>query len=666
MQGSWITDDEFAYLKPRNVFHRQLQTVDLPCDEHRNCHILFRKKFEVSRIPRTAIIHITADDYYKLHINGKFVSQGPAPAYHFAYGYNVIDVTEHLQAGENVIAVHTLYQGLINRVWVSGDQRHGMICELEADGETLVKSDETFLTHRHTGYRELSVVGIETQFMEEYDSRATEVGFERTDFDDSTWSHAVVRKHTDYTLVEQKTKSLVFETVEPHFAEQRENVYYVDFGGCYAGYLNVKAQGNCGDSIIVRCGQELNQDGTVRYEMRCQCKYEETWILSGGEDTLEWFDYKSFRYVELVLPDNCEVTDVALMARHYPFELKSKMHSRYETNEKLKRIWELCVRTQEYGVQEVIQDCMDREKGFYVGDGCYTALTHMILSGDDSIVRKLIDDAFQTTFITPTMVTCLDCAFMQEIAEYPLYLVFLVLWHYRVTGHISYLEGNYAKVCKLLDAYRDEYEKEGLLQNMDKWCVVEWPQNFRDGYDVDLRERVICKEPHVALNAIYIEAVKCANAMAECLGEKCYRDETVLLEAFWKAFRHEEKNLFKDSNISEHISYIGNVYTYAYQVYRDEEDRKAIEDMIATRGITDVSFFGAFPLMCGLVRHKRYDLIEQFLNDDNAWIRMLREDGTTTFEGWGKDSKWNTSLFHMTFSYASLFLAEVDLNKLLA
>ena len=37
---------------------------------------------------------------------------------------------------------------------------------------------------------------------------------------------------------------------------------------------------------------------------------------------------------------------------------------------------------------------------------------------------------------------------------------------------------------------------------------------------------------------------------------------------------------------------------------------------------------------------------------------MLREGATTTFEGWGKDAKWNTSLFHLTLSYAVLFLME--------
>jgi hypothetical protein len=108
--GKWITDDEFFSLEPRNVFHRQLEKLDLPCDDHRNRHILFRKTFSLEKIPEIAQIFITCDDYYKLYINGRFVGQGPAPSYHFQYNYNTIDVAEYLRTGENLIAVHTLYQ----------------------------------------------------------------------------------------------------------------------------------------------------------------------------------------------------------------------------------------------------------------------------------------------------------------------------------------------------------------------------------------------------------------------------------------------------------------------------------------------------------------------------------------------------------------------------
>ena len=67
--GKWITDAEFYDIAPRNVFHKGFKKADLPCDEHRNRHILFRKKFTLGKKPKESKIYITADDYYKLYIN---------------------------------------------------------------------------------------------------------------------------------------------------------------------------------------------------------------------------------------------------------------------------------------------------------------------------------------------------------------------------------------------------------------------------------------------------------------------------------------------------------------------------------------------------------------------------------------------------------------------
>lgn len=663
-KGKWVTNSEFANLKPRNVFHKQLDKVDLPCDEHRNRHILFRKKFCCDNLCDNALIYISADDYYKLYINGQFVTQGPAPSYHLNYNYNVIDVSKYLQKGENLIAVHTLYQGLINRVWQSGDNRHGLILDLVIDGETVIASDESFKTSPHTAYTEMGTCGYDTQFLERYDSNAAEVGFEQIGFDDSCWEKAKINKYADHTLTKQKSGMLEFEKIEPTFVTQKENSILYDFGSNYVGYLCVRAKGKTGDIVTVRCAQELNDDGTLRYNLRANCTYEEEWVLSDGESYLDWFDYKSFRYAELAMPVNIEILDVYFSARHYPFELRTQLRSEYAANEDLKKIWNLCVHTQKYGVQEVIQDCMEREKGFYLGDGCYTALTNMILTGDDSMVRKLIDDAFSTEFITDTLVTCMCCSFMQEIAEYPLILVYLVLWHYNYTGDKEYLMQNFAKVTRLLDAYRRDYEKDGLLRDLDKWCVVEWPKNFQHEYDVDIREGQICKEAHVSINAYYIAAIRTANAIANVLSFPQYRDETPLISAFYTAFYDKDNHIFKDGENTEHISLVGNSFVYGLGLCSDKEFQQNFLSMINKHGISSLSFFCTFPVFMGFVRNRRYDLIKQCLLDDNAWKRILQEDGTTTFEGWGKDTKWNTSLFHLTMSYAATFMSDVDLNAL--
>lgn len=662
--GKWITDEEFAALPPRNVFHRQLEKVDLPCEEHRNRHILFRKKFHLDSLGQKALIYISADDYYKLYINGRFVAQGPAPSYHFQYNYNTIDISDYLQEGENLIAVHTLYQGLINRVWQSGDFRHGLILDLEMDGKIILSSDETFKTAPHSGYTEMGTCGYQTQFLERYDSGSSEVGFERIDFDDENWENAKFHQYSDHILAEQKSKMLTFENILPAKIEKKENRILCDFGACFVGYLSATARGKKGDTVIVRCGQELNEDGSLRYDLRANCRYEEEWILADGESRLDWFDYKSFRYAEFLLPEGVALEKISLSARHYPFELKSALKPEFSESEDLRKIWDLCIHTFEYGVQEVIQDCMEREKGFYLGDGCYTALTTMILTHDDSMVRKLIDDAFATDFISDTLVTCMDCSFMQEIAEFPLILVYLVLWHYNFTKDEEYLKENFPKVKKLLEAFRRDYEKDYILRAFDRWSVVEWPKNFRHGYDVEIKEGQVCYEAHVSLNAYYLSAIRTANRIASLLGEPPYRDEEPLLSAFHQTFFNEKEKLFRDGEHTDHISLVGNSFVYGFGLYTDESFKERFTALLCKHGIHSLSLFCTFPVLMGLAKNDRADLIKECLLNEGAWKRILREGGTTTFEGWGKDTKWNTSLFHLTMAYAATFMADIDLNKL--
>ena len=661
--GQWISDEEFYALEPRNVFHRQLEKVTLDTNEHRDKHVLFRRTFALEQKPASAALFLTADDYYKVYINGTFVTMGPTPGYPQHTYYHTVDVTPYLKAGKNVLAVHTLYQGLINRVWVSGDRRHGLLLDLIADGETILASDETFLTRQHSGYRELGTVGYTTQFLEHYDSTAPETNFFEESFDDSGWAHAKRVLHNDHVLFPASTSPVVTETVLPRTIEKRGSVLFIDFGATYVGYLNVTAEG--AGEVTVQCGQELNPDGTVRWQMRCNCAYSETWLLSGKESKLDWFDYKSFRYAQLILPEGVRVTDVSLTARHYPFALRAERKP--ETYEKdLSRVWALCVNSQRYGVQEVIQDCMDREKGFYVGDGCYTALTHMVLSGDDAIVRKLIDDARVATFITPGLVTCLDCSFMQEIAEYPLMLISLMLWHYLLKGDNAYLKENFAFAKSLLENYRENYEQDGLLNNLDKWCVVEWPENFQDGYDADVREGKVCTDIHIAINAYYLEAIHVVNRMAALTGEPMYRDDAPLYKAFLNAFYDEKRHIFVDRPGSDHASLIGNVFAYGFGLYPNAQTAENIEKMIGERGIHEVSMFGLLPLLAGLTKRNKQEMVLACLRDPGAWLRNLREGATTTYEGWGRDTKWNTSLFHLTISCGAIFLTEGTAEKLFA
>lgn len=125
-----------------------------------------------------------------------------------------------------------------------------------------------------------------------------------------------------------------------------------------------------------------------------------------------------------------------------------------------------------------------------------------------------------------------------------------------------------------------------------------------------------------------------------------------------------EKRMFRDSEGSGHISLVGNSFAYGFDLCPNEECKRNIVKLIDKHGMDSLSFFCTFPILMRFAKDGESHRMKAALSNDGAWLRMLKEDETTTFEGWGKDTKWNTSLFHLTMSYAAVFLADVDLKQL--
>ena len=322
--GKWISNSLFSNRKPLNVFHGQPERKEVPREKNINSHILFRKTFEIEGFD-TAKIYISADDYYTLYINGLPVTTGPCPGLPEHYYYDTVDVTDYLMNGENTIAVHTYYQGLINRVWVSGDGRHGLLLDLELDGKAVLSSDDSFLVHDHTAYKTLGTTDYSTQILETYDSNALEVDFESPWFDDSEWDWASVCSFDDHKMYPCPTSQVETKPVKPVLVKKEADGYFVDFGQNLVGTLFLAAKGERNSRIQMYYGQELDESGNVRYNLRDECAYADDWVLSGGDDCLDQFNYKAFRYVKIITPKGAklETADIRLISCHFPLTLNA-------------------------------------------------------------------------------------------------------------------------------------------------------------------------------------------------------------------------------------------------------------------------------------------------------------------------------------------------------
>lgn len=664
-----ITDYRFADRAPVSVFHREMEAPNsLEPSDHANSHILFRRVFDLP-CPKGCVLRISADDYYKLYVNGQFVTQGPAPGYHFAYYYNEVSLDRFLKKGKNTIAVHTYYQGLINRAWVSGDMRHMLAAELLQDGRVILTTDETWKTSPHTGFSALHHIGYRTAWAEQYDSRTAEVGFADPDFDDSSWANAVRYRTAEYTFLPQPTRQLDLYSLAPATIRQSGNTVSVDFGREIVGMLRLSAKGRSGDVITIRAGEELNDDGSVRYLLRCNCNYEEKWILSGNTDILDQFDYKGFRYVEILLPEECTVFDISATVRHYPFQEARPFpltHDRYlDKREKLERIWRLCADTLKYGVQEVYMDCPTREKGQYSGDISIMAPAHTLLTGDGAMMKKALFEYARSSFISSGMMTVAPSAFMQEIADYSMQYPMQLLNYHRLTGDTETLRELEPFATRCTEHFASFARKDGLLESVDTWNLVDWPKNLRDNYDFSC-ERPTPKGCHNVINAFYYGMLCDMNRIYALLGMARRLDTETVAKSYVRVFFRPDCALFADAETSDHTaihSQILPLFT-GLDRFAPEGTTEALLQVLCERGLAPVGVYMAYFLLKALVKHGRYDEAVSLMASDSAWMLMLSEGATTTFEAWSKEQKWNTSLFHPWATAPILIMQEIaDLLK---
>ena len=356
-KSGWITTEEFIALKPLDIYHTEKEKKQIPKSPVENYHAYFRKNFSLKKC-ENVYINISADDYYKLYINGRFVCQGPASAYPEFYNYNRVDISPYVQKGENVIVAHVFYHGRINRAFFSGDNRMGLIADIYSDNELICGTDESWKYKRAMEF-DGELIGYETQFLENIDFNLKDRNFNNIIIDENGYKNAIVNPADDHIFARNPVPTLDVYSVSPkEISKIEEGKYFIDFGTEISGQFYMKIKGRKGQKVRILCGEELSDEPMyVRHKMRCNCNYDETLILSGEEDEVEFYDYKIFRYVNVFTDRDIDTSSVSAIVRHHKFEEKRTVETDIPH---IKEIWKICKNAVKYGSQGAILDCVSR------------------------------------------------------------------------------------------------------------------------------------------------------------------------------------------------------------------------------------------------------------------------------------------------------------------
>ncbi len=661
--GYWITSQRFYHIPSCHKYgYNRLPEFN---SEIQNIHTLFRKSFVLGENKiKSAKMFITGDDLYKLYINGDFVGEGPAQSYPFSYNYNCFDVTDLLKSGDNTIGVHLYYQGLFNIYLLSADNLCGMAAQLEIDfydgsSQTIV-SDKSWKYTECEAYSFRYMHGYQTVFSEDMDLNKYPSEWRNTDFDETDWERVFIQSRKfppEYNLVPQVTPTVKHEKKFPVEIKRLDNGYWFDFGEELTGNLSFCIKGEKGDVIELRFGEELNEDGSVRYKLRANCTYSDLVTLSGKEEFVESFDYKGFRYAEILnIPQDINPQEVYVFNRHYPFPENAAYFK--SSNEKINKIWDLCYRTVKIGTQDTYYDCPTRERGGFIGDAFLTGLVHLYLTADIRIYKKFLIDCANGSRYFPPLMGHVPSYNISMLIEYACLIPMMLEQYYQFTADKEFVKEMLPVAEGIFDFYEDYLNEDFLLEglkhaddaaHMMGVILVDWPENLRDNYDFDLSKtgQGIC----TIASMFFYGFLKSMSGLYRLVGDNERSEELELLytkigNAIIEKTYDYKTGLFRDTPDSTHSALHANVMPLYFGLDVPGGHASIVKLISEKRLNCNVAF--AYFVIEALYRIGENELASNLLNgeDEHSWYNMVRENASCLMEAWGADQKWNTSLSH--------------------
>ncbi|MBN2426644.1 MAG: alpha-L-rhamnosidase N-terminal domain-containing protein, partial [Calditrichaceae bacterium] len=153
---------------------------------------LFRKEILMNAKPDEFIIHISADNRYKLYINGIEVCKGPARSHLFKWNFESINISSYLHTGKNTISAMVWnFDRYSPLAQISGQT--GFILQGNTQEEEIVNTNTSWMVDKDMAYQPLPV-NINQYYVagpgEEFNCEKHPWNWKEQDFNTTRWKQA--------------------------------------------------------------------------------------------------------------------------------------------------------------------------------------------------------------------------------------------------------------------------------------------------------------------------------------------------------------------------------------------------------------------------------------------------------------------------------------------
>ncbi len=498
---------------------------------------LFRYSFKLDEKPGKFIVFVSADNRYRLYVNGQSVCFGPSIGDLSNYRYETVDISDKLNAGRNVLAAEVVNFGEHKKV---AQQSFQTAFILQGAKSNAVNVDTGFAGWKVVKNEAYSPIVITSEMLNAYyaagpcdkvEAVKYPWGWNEIDFYDEDWllpKKALTEFAVGRGFLYGAAWFLVPRTI-PFMEETKEMFEKVartegivvnnDF---LLGKAPLTIPGNSKVSILLDQTYHTTGFPELMYSQGSnsliKITYAEALVRDDVENisdgNLSFADVKGnrneikgksiFGYYDIVLPDggekrvlkplsrrtyrfvqfDIETKDEALIIERYfgvytgyPFKQLAKFEVE---NTLFKKINEVSWRTLRNSAAESFFDPY-YEQLQYIGDTRIEALVSIYVSGDDRLMRKAIKQFDDSRIPEGLTQSRYPANIMQIIPTYSLIWIDMIHDYFMYRDNPDFLYQFFPGIKSVLDWFISKMDDTGLVTHLSWWNFTDWTLDFENG-----------------------------------------------------------------------------------------------------------------------------------------------------------------------------------------
>lgn len=606
---------------------------------------LFRKDLDLDKPVSKFLVHVTADNRYKLYVNGQLVSLGPARSDIQHWNYTTLDLAPYLKQGKNSIAA---------KVWNEGEFMpeaqisHSTAFLIQGNGEQeqIINSNNSWWAKQDSAYSPIPVK-MKTYYVagpgEAIDFAKQIKGWETIDPENAGWKHTLKIRNANpkniYKLDMPISWSLMPSTLpEMAYVPQRFATVKRDGGltipiSFPASKTTVTIPANKTISILLDQGTLTNAYPVLEFakgkSASIQLGYAEALFTQypqkgnrnevdgksfiGREDQLisdgtegqlfSSLQFRTFRYLLLTVTtknEALEIKDLYSYFTGYPFERKAQFAS---SNPLFNQILDIGWRTARLCAWETYMDCPYYEQLQYIGDARIQAMVSLYNTGDDRLVRNALTQMDNSRISEGLTYSRHPSHTPQLIPTFSLWYIAMLRDYWIYGKDEKFVKDKLVGTRAILDYYSKYQLEDHRLKELPYWNFTDWCTT--KGWDGG-RAPIGKDGASAVVDFLFLYTLQQAASMEQSIGMPAYAIKyqeaiNALQSSIRKKYWNSTKQLFADRAEQDLYSQHANTLAILTGTVKGAEAKSLAEKMMQDKSLTEATIFFKYYVYQALV-----------------------------------------------------------------